>query len=268
MTTVVVLDPGIVFGAVDEIGLSRLQEWTKDRRVRLGARTWDRLAEAYATGVLGTPQSLRRIAHRTFGDLLTRQPLEHSELHVNVELSSSYQGESAHRELLIDDLVGVGLSTPGSVLGTVDAFWGESFTAIGCVPPPPTDLAVHFGPNLPTPHELRDRRAAWFSGRRLLIVGGQVDEGITNAIGASFDVPPGDVRWIPSEKNKRARNLKSVIQGLPSNAVVVCVVGKVGHDVSGEVKDYTRGQSLHLCESRFATQIVDDLTALVDLARG
>lgn len=264
MTSSVLLDPSIVFEAVDEVGLNRLQDWTKDRRVRLGSRTWSHLVETYSAGTLSLPKPLARIAHRTFGDLLARPPLEHTEVGVQAELSVTYSGDPGHRGILVDDLVGVGASTPGSVLGTVDVLWSESFTAIGCVPPPPIDVPVHFEPNLPSLQDIRERRASWFSGRRLLIVGGQIDAGVIRALNDWFAVPTADVRWLPSEKSKRARNLKSVIQGLPGNAIVICVVGKVGHDVSGEVKDYTGRRAVLLCESRFASQIIDDLIALAD----
>lgn len=267
-TSPVLLDPSIVFEAVDEVGLNRLQDWTMDRRVRLGARTWFQLVDVYSAGTTNIPKYLARIARRTFGDLLARPPLEHSEAGVQAELSVAYRGEARHRDILVDDLVGVGASSPGSVLGTVDILWNDPFTTIACVPPPPNDFPVHFEPNLPSYQDLRDRRAAWFSGRRVLIVGGQVDAGVIRALSEHLSLATDDVRWLPSEKGKRARNLKNVIQGLPSTSVVVCIVGKVGHDVSGEVKDYTGRQALVLCESRFASQILDDLTALADRDHG
>jgi hypothetical protein len=76
-------------------------------------------------------------------------------------------------------------------------------------------------------------------------------------------VQPNSVQWLPSERNKRARNLKNAIYGLPGNAIVVCVVGKVGHDVSGEVKTYASKRSLTLVEARFASQVLGGLADLL-----
>jgi hypothetical protein len=262
LTSIVLLDPGVVLGAVSDRGLRRLQEWADDTRVRLGERTWNQLADFYNGGAPGLPQELVRISHRTFGDLLTRDPVLHHAVSDATTLSETYLGQVEHGEMIAADLRGAHEARLEAALGTNQDFWDGTPATISCVPPPPDNITIHLEPNLPTAEEVRASYVEWFSGRRILIVGGQIDEHVKGLIEVDLGVPVEAVRWIPSEKNKRARNLKSVIRGLPSNAIVVCVVGKVGHDVSGEVKDYAEDRSLVHVASRYSSQIVDDLKDL------
>ncbi|MFP1601898.1 hypothetical protein ACLD0U_04310 [Microbacterium sp. 2216-1] len=164
--------------------------------------------------------------------------------------------------MIIADLIGIHVSGVDGALGTDSEFWESGLSKLSCLPPPPTDIALHAHPHLPTREELKSRRVSWFDGRRVLIVGGQRDGAVEASLESELGVTAERLRWIKSEKNKRARNLKDTIQGLPSDAVVVCVTGKVGHDVSGEVKKYSARNGLILCESRFASQIVANLEAL------
>jgi hypothetical protein len=263
VTVVVVLDPSIALGVADENGLERLQDWVTDHRVRLGHQAWTRLANGYGEQSLGTPKALAQIAHRVIGDLLTREPLLHDVALSTATLHPEYLGSADHRQILVDDLSGMSTDA-ASVLGTDAALWEGDASVVRCDPPPPARLSSHLEPNLPTPEDLRAEAAAWFLERRILIVGGQVDSAVVAALDAMLGIDEARVQWIPSEKNKRARNLKKVIGGLPATAVVVCIVGKVGHDVSGEVKDNCSRRGLVLVDSRFASQIADDLRALVD----
>lgn len=263
MTTVVLLDPAIVLDASDEPALELLLDWTSDARVRLGIRAWARIAEDYGANALLLPAALMRLAHRGISELLSRPPLESVEGDTSKSLSAPYSGQPTTHKLLLQDVVGLGEVDERLALGTHESLWGGPISSISCVPPPPSDLRVHLQPNLPTPAELRQRAAEYFEHRRILIVGGQIDGDIVRALGHELGIQEDLVRWIPSEKNKRARNLKDVIGGLPADAIVVCIVGKVGHDVSGEVKDNTQRRAVLLCESRFSSQIVDDLRRFI-----
>ncbi|KAA9085419.1 DUF2325 domain-containing protein [Microbacterium radiodurans] len=209
------------------------------------------------------PAALMRLAHRGIGELLSRPPLESDEGDSSKSLSAPYSGQPATHKLLLRDIVGLGEVDEELALGTHESLWGGPISSISCVPPPPSDLPVHLKPNLPTPAELRQRATEYFERRRILIIGGQIDGDVIRALGDELGIKQELVRWVPSEKNKRARNLKDVIGGLPVDAIVVCVVGKVGHDVSGEVKDNTQRRAVLLCESRFSSQILDDLRGLV-----
>lgn len=262
MTSTIVLDPGVVLGAKDEAGLALLQEWTKDDRVRLGEATWSELAEYYADGSPGLSKDLIRISHRTFGNLLTREPIRHIHPGTTAALSVQYNGRADHERMIAADLLAAHSADADSAFGTHHTLWHSALAKISCDPPPPSDIPVHLEPGLPTEEDKRRSQKEKFAGRRVLIVGGQIDAVVIAELEYELGVTSGNVRWVPSEKNKRARNLKSIIRGLPAGSVVVCVVGKVGHDVSGEVEGYASRCSLALCEPRYASHILDGLRGL------
>lgn len=264
MTTTVLLDPAVAFEAVDETSLGRLLAWTADKRVRLGARAWNRLAEDYANDALAAPTSLMKIAHQGVGTLLSRTPIEHDVSGSKAGTSPAYCGLPPSLALLVDDLAGASAADDTIVLGTGRELWDSELTTVSCVPPPPAELVVHLQPNLPTPEERKQKLAQYFEGRRVLIVGGQVETNVVLAMAAELGIPAEKVEWIPSEKNKRARNLKATIGGLPPKAIVVCIVGKVGHDVSGDVEKYSSRDGITLRAPRFASHVVDDLRKLAE----
>ncbi len=263
MTVTVLLDPALVLEAEDESGLETLLGWVGDRRVRLGMRAWQRVAEVYATNALALPSALMTLAHRAICDLLSRSPIESRLSDTEKAFSVGYRGQSATYDLLQGDIAGLGEIDDTLALGTHSQFWESDLTSLSCVPPPPADVRVHLEPNMPTPAEIRQRSATFFAGRRMVIIGGQKDTYVIHAMNEHLGVEEELVRWIPSEKNKRARNLKDMIRGLPGNSIVICIVGKVGHDVSGEVKDNASRKGIILLEPRFASQIVDGLSELV-----
>lgn len=266
MTTTVLLDPAIVLEAKDEPSLSRLLTWTADHRVKLGIRAWNHLADLYSNGSLDVPRVLAKMAHEGIGTLLSRSPIKHSVHESTATAAPAYHGAKLTHTLLVDDLVGTSARDGELFLGTHESLWAETPTTVACVPPPPTDVAVHLEPNLPSLEERRAATALYFKDRRILIVGGQIEIRVVEAMTEQLGIPADRINWIASEKNKRARNLKATIGGLPKRSIVVCVVGKVGHDVSGDVEKHSNRDGITLRVPRFASQIVDDLITLSDKA--
>lgn len=266
MTATVLLDPAIALEAKDEQSLSRLLTWTADHRVKLGTRAWNHLADIYSTGSLDVPRVLAKMAHEGIGTLLSRSPIKHSVRESTAIAAPKYHGAKLTHSLLVDDLVGTSVLEGELFLGTHESLWAEKPSTVACVPPPPADVGVHLEPNLPSLEERRTATARHFKDRRILIVGGQIELRVVEAMSEQLGIPAGHINWMASEKNKRARNLKATINGLPKGSIVVCVVGKVGHDVSGDVEKHSNRDGITLREPRFASHIVDDLIALSDEA--
>lgn len=255
MKHALLLDPGI---ALPERGNASswalFFDWVSDGRVRLGRRLWLTLAEVYGSNQLEPPRGLGQLVHKAVGDVLSRGPLEHSVVDSVAELSPTYVGAEFHRQILVDDIVGA-CDLGVVALATTPAFWPDGTTDVTCTPAPPTNFPLHFQPNLPTAEQAREGYADWFAGRRILIVGGQVDEPIIEALNSSLGIQSSSVTWLASERHKKATNLKAVIDGMIKADFVICVVGKVGHDVSGQMKIHCDRNSFTLHTVRFASHI-------------
>lgn len=269
MNQVVLLDPGLVIPQKDPspqtlaVFWLRFSEWIGDGRTRLGARAYASLSLMY--GELDdpgyVPPPLKRDVHSTIGKMLSRPPLQHIIEDGDVQLTAHYLSEHT-RQTLLDDLVGSSLSHE-VVLGSDKALWGAPPSTIGCIPAPPVAVTVHFEPGLPTAEERLQARTQWFVGRKVVIVGGQVDRHIQQALIDEVGVDRSKLVWIPSEYNKKAANIPAVIAGLdPTSSIVICITGKVGHATSGSVEAACKKNRLAYNYVEHASSIAEKLEAL------
>ncbi|WP_161958269.1 hypothetical protein [Arthrobacter sp. H-02-3] len=150
-------------------------------------------------------------------------------------------------------------------MGTDSTFWESDVVEIGCAPPPPGSIALHFRPGLPTPQERREVMAKWFASRKILAVGGQADRHIKQSIFDNLGVSPDNFSWISSEYNKKASNVGSVIKGLQAgSSIVVCITGKVGHSTSRSVEVACRKGSIAYNYVEFASGLQDLLEEIFE----
>jgi hypothetical protein len=210
------------------------------------------------------PTPLRKMVHSTVGKILSKGPLTHATVDCRSTLTSRYLGGDIDGRALIDDLVGTAENSQ-VVLGTDSGFWEPSVVEIGCTPPPPGRIALHFSPGLPTPQERRAARAKWFADRKILVVGGQVDRHIKQNLLETLGVSPNNFSWIPSEYNKKASNIGSVIKGLQTDSsIVICITGKVGHSTSRSVEVACRKGSIAYNYVEFASGLGDLLEEIFE----
>ena len=271
MKQVVLLDPGLVLPQKDSnpqaqaVFWLRFAEWIGDDRTRLGARSYSRLSSMY--GALENPEyvpaPLRRSVHSTVGKILSKPPLQHDVADEAAELTVDYL--SAHsQQTLVDDLVGTSLQQ-SVVLGSHPSFWYSTPETVGCIPAPPDAVTVHFEPGLPTAEERLEVMRRWFAGRKVVIVGGQVDRHIRQALVNEVGLDDAKLVWIPSEYNKKAANIPSVIAGLnPDYSIVVCITGKVGHVTSGSVEIACKKAGIEYNYVEHASSISELLGRLFD----
>lgn len=278
--TSVLLDPGLVVPDRNRDAAevaqfwNRFMSWVLDGRAIVGERTHGALLESmgmvHDPAVL--PMPLRRDVHRALNKLLAREPLRHSTLGSASVFDVAYVGPTYHQQLLMDDVVGAG-NADNLVLGSHSDFWSSAASAVKCLPPPPAELILHLGPGLPTEDEEVLRRATWFTGKRILIVGGQVDLRLKDSLVAELGINVKDFRWIESERHKKASNLPAIVRGCDSDHIVICITGKVGHDVSGILQSECdkRGISYRYVEyaselRAFLHQVCDRAASAEDVA--
>lgn len=247
MKHVVLLDPGLVLPEMNPdprvlaLFWLRLSEWTLDGRARLGSRSYSGLTHMYAEidNVEYVPTSLKRTVHSSIGKILSKPPIQHDCIDRNARFTAEYLPDHS-RQTLLDDLIGSFQSLP-IVLGSDPSFWDSAPARVGCIPAPPASVVVHFAPGLPTAEERLTTMKEWFSARKIVIVGGQVDRNIQQSLVDEVGVDSTKLSWIPSEYNKKASNIPAVIKGLdPGHSIVICIMGKVGHATSGSVETSCR----------------------------
>jgi hypothetical protein len=260
--SVILLDPAMVIPDDKFTGESvefwdRLTGWCDDRRALLGYRLWAHLSVMHAAGELSGPPGLRQIVYRVVGDLLTREPIEHSASFVPCALSAEYGGSDDHREFLADDLVGTE-QISDRMLGSFLEVWPTNTKAVSTTPEAPL-VPIVFEPNTPSADERRQAAAAWFAGKAIVLVGGQVDQAVISAMARELVIPLAQIRWIPSEKNKKATNLNAVIGGLGSDDLVICITGKVGHDVSGQMAKACERKKFTLHRVQYSSRVLEYL---------
>lgn len=271
MKQVVLLDPGLVLPQKDPnpqflaTFWLRFSEWIGDDRSCLGARSYSRLSSMY--GELENPEyvpaPLRRTVHSAIGKILSKPPLQHDVTDGAAKLTADYLYHHT-QQTLVDDLVGSSLYET-VVLGSHQSFWDSTPTTVGCIPAPPEAVIVHFEPGLPTADERLEAMRRWFSGRKVVIVGGQVDRHIQQALITDVGLDRTKLVWIPSEYNKKAANIPSVIAGLdPDRSIVICITGKVGHATSGSVEVACKKVGIKYNFVEHASSINDLLERLFD----
>lgn len=234
MKTRVLLDPGLIMGISGFDEWLELSEWLEDKRVGLGPASWSSVHSAFHQKQILPPSALRKPMRESIARLLSRGPLYEDVPGSRQKTSSPYAGSQLHEEHLVKDLASVG-SDENVFLGTRSDLWADTITSISLVPPPPNDLQVHCKPHLPSREEVLAAAEKWFLGKRILVIGGQVENRIINALVDDVGVDRASFEWVPSERNKRATNIDAKIKHLPDDAIVVCLTGKVGHSVSNKM---------------------------------
>lgn len=243
-------------------------DWCHDPRARLGTASRravvSLLLDVQSGELNGPPKALRRLLGAAIQSLLVRAPFDAGRPPENLYFSPEYAGTSDNRELMELDLHDHSLEHPVYV-GTEDDAWRR----VDTVDVRPGDLQkfeVLPRPGLPTDAELLAKRRSYWQGRRILIVGGQVETRVLRAILSEFDIPGKSLSWEASEYNKSPRNLDDQIAGLASQtgAVVISIVGKMGHSTSGKIKTNCGKAQVALIELESSAQIVEALRRLAD----
>lgn len=239
MTHLVLIDPSVAVvssegdWAVVAERWANLVAWYGDSRTRLGAATFQELTRLFAdisSSGSPVPAAMRKSAYRCVGGMLSRGPVGDLDS-CGGELDSSYDGSVAEGEMLCIDL-GAAEGEPVIALGTQNSVW-PSGCADATHTEPALSLPLHFEPNLPTPNELRSKRASKYASSSVVIVGGQVEPRVLDELELELGIARKNLRWIPSELHKKPRNLDQMVAGAAvSGAYVICVTGRVGHSTS------------------------------------
>ncbi len=241
---------------------TRLMRWLEDRRTALEASTWQLISQKFYQRDLGIPNLLQKEIGEQIGSLLTREVVNgDTPVPIGVQTSEIYGGSEQAKAHLINSLFAVG-DEAGYFLGTDEAFWPNKLESVGLTPPPPSKVVVHLNPSLPSQAELLEQRRRWYRNKRMLIIGGQIESRVIDCLVDEVGVDRGHLEWLPSERNKKARNIDAKIGGLPKNAVVICLWGKVGHDVSGKVESACKKGNLTMHLVEYATHLREYLSDL------
>lgn len=261
--TRVLLDPSLVLALNGAQDWSRLSDWLSDRRVGLGASAWQALYERFYQGQLEVPSPMRKTVNQGISALLAREPLVVGIDSGECRLSAPYLGSEEATGHLLHDLSAVG-DDASFALGTDLSFWGAEINSVGLIPPPPHAISAHFSPGMPSDEERRAARERWFSARRVLIVGGQVEQRIIASLFQEVGLDASRFTWVPSERRKKASNIDALIGGLTADAVVICIVGKVGHDVSGKMAMACKRNDLKLHQVESSSHLHGYLSVLAE----
>lgn len=266
------LDPQMVISEVP-LGFHECQvlvQWCNDSRSRLGRSAYHRVL-SHLTSLrtdpgLSPPRPIRAPVLAAITNLLTRAPFSAGREPVEVVFQPEYAGPTSMRALVEIDLHEID-AVPEGVIGTLDERWAaerEIEVSGGEI----TRLHVLSDPNLPTRDELRSRRREALKGARVLIVGGQAEARLINALVEEFALDQKNVSWEACEHSKPPRNLDAQIRGLThqSPSYVVSITGKMGHATSGKIASNCAGTSVVLVEVESVTTILTRFREIADQA--
>lgn len=244
----------------------RIVDWASDSRSRLGMESHRLVCEEYARFgypdqelALDVPE-LRREYQSALGRLLSRVLIHTSESDER-RFDPHYTGSDEETIALQLDVSGT--ATDGVVgIATHPGHWARVTDSVAVAPSPPAVLALCFQPGGELPEERLERVRVAFAGKRLHIVGGQVDDHVVAAIVDETGVLAGDVTWTPCERARPPRNLDQRWRGLDRDRdITVCITGRVGHATSDKAKvAATRAGVVHL-KVESAQGIIDALKA-------
>lgn len=257
----VILDPSLVriSGTYPQMIMagSELGAWVNDKRTHLGRTTFDWLVENLATQVSSLPEPVQRSCRTLYLSLLGRTPV--GDFSRIFDSDPDYSGPQ--KELFLGDLSALVDCSDASILGSQEANWPLGTTAVQTLPASNLVLTLHLTPGLPTPEERLTKLRGLFAGRRLIIVGGQEDRRVLAKIENAFGLRGNDAKWFSSEKDQRPRDLNLVVRGAAqSNAVIVCVTGKIGHAESGLLKEQCSKKKVTYIEVQSVGGIVSALS--------
>ncbi len=216
----------------------RILDWANDKRVFVGAESHAVIYEAYARH--GYPEQSLDIAHSpsrreyqaALSSLLSRIQ-RHTFESGERDFTPEYAGSAEISLALQLDLSGTA-GTPICAVATSDSHWrGGIEETLRLNPPPPSDVEMCCVAGAELRAESRAKIQNFFAGKRLHIVGGQVDSRVITALCDRLALDPGDIEWLPCEKSKPPRDLEKRWSKLdPARDLTVCITGRVGHATS------------------------------------
>lgn len=238
------IDPGILVApgerALHQRYWERLVDWSLDSRAYLGEHSQKRVLDSFAeygyphNELNLHPPALRGAFSRALNIVLSRVAQLNGEDAEVRSFAPPYRGDYEHGRALGRDVAGT-LHLPIGGIATVVDSWDDEVTQVDCVPSPPAELHLCREPGLQLPAEFDAAVAAFFSTRRVHIVGGRPEERVVRRIEEGPLALAGRLSWIPSEKNKPPRGLDRSWSGLsPDIDVTVCITGRIGHAASGK----------------------------------
>lgn len=243
----------------------RLAAWASDSRVYVGASGYRAAVEYFArcgypqSDVCINPPQLRRDAHTALTRLLTK---------VLQEESSDEPPALSPRHLAHDDAatsLAKDVRALGSRIAAVASsakHWERPCASVSCLPPPPVAFDLCLEPGSEVGSEMVAAAREFLGGRRLLIVGGQVDRRLGDSLAIEFGLSTWE--WIPCEKHKPPNQLRQRWSGLaPQADLAVCVTGRIGHATWGVARDVCRSRGTTLLEVETAGRLRDCLLEYV-----
>lgn len=228
----------------DEEGLAsfveRLTLWATDERATIGSATHSEVCAHYAEKGYpdaplpdgDVPRYLQREYSRSLNRLLSRIAAcaKPSIQHVP---SPDYLGPSALCRALIDDLAGYSDAVTLGGLATDASHWDPVSTRIRLTPGPPAVLDFCSTPGAKLEAESQGTIRTFYASRRLHVVGGRPREAVPDALAEALGIAASTVTWMPAEKGKPPRNIRSRWAQLdPSRDVTACLTGCIGHSES------------------------------------
>lgn len=274
----IILDPLLLAPPVKHDGSLREAEefwlrvlsWSGDKRARVGEVTCALIYSEYA--LHGYPDAqltagshqLRRDYQVALSKLLSRVQ-KHTRNPHEASFSAQYRGDSSYFDALKTDLSGTA-DTDVSALATAEGHWvGAEARSITVSPGPPEFIELCYKPDEELRSEGEESLRKYYEGKRIHIVGGQVDENIKSKILARLSMSQEDLLWLPCEKAKPPRNLDRRWASLdPYRDITMCITGRVGHATSiVAAKSAAKVGAVHVL-----TELPSGIEqALVDLAR-
>lgn len=259
---------------LDELNMSRfierLADWAADDRAAVGAATLEEVCAHYAE--IGYPETslasdivpryLQREYGRSLNQLLARVVDCAKPPHTHIP-SPAYRGPAALGKALLGDLAG---SVNCRVWGvaTDASHWELPSTSLTLSPGPPQRTELCSVPGAGLTSEIEAKFRAYFADRRVHVVGGRPRDAVPTRLAEILGVQPANVAWMPAEKGKPPRGIRSRWSTLdPDRDITACLTGCIGHAESEVAARAAAARgALHVKAETFA----DLVTALRDVA--
>lgn len=241
----------------DELG-----DWSSDKRLRVGVETHKYICEHYSLigwpdAPLSTPAGIpQRECSRILNTLLSRVVVGEAPCR-EAELVPLYAGNPEEKAALVADLQRlVGASVFG--IAASSSSWNADVAMVSCIPPPPAEMPLCHRPGEVLPVEEGEALRAFYSRKKLHIVGGQSDAKLIAVLAEAYGF--AEIDWIPCERHKKPRGLGKRWAMLDCDRdIVLCITGRVGHSTSNEAKIAADQRSAPYLEAYQANNIADAL---------
>jgi hypothetical protein len=238
----VLCDPALLTAPLDsEPGTgaefwSRVVDWNRDRRLRLGPMTHEIVAGEFADRSWqtfeppGCPTALARPARRAIFALLSSVLIP-----ANGGITTARAPSLHPRHIggeLVDEAIGLDAATlwkDGVVAVATDLeSWSPPSTSISFDPEPPAALPLIDTPNQKIESEVDDEIKHALGGRKITIVGGRERSQVLTSIAQRFELSRSRLRWIETDRKKSPR--LDMLSGIRRDSdIVVCVTSFMAH---------------------------------------